>query len=181
MILSPCGEEYNVLRKKNNIIATDVAMEKISLSSLAIVLINFIVACSRFNNTDSMSIDVCAFDFLVLIILLLLNSIDILKAHKDYTSGCIKVERFVSVVSLVLSALIIVIALGKWLDFWNIDEGILHFEGKLSSIHSIIKTQAISLDFVIELYFISCIMQLIAKLFKFKIDNDIKKEILKGR
>lgn len=168
-----------MLRKRNNnTVTTDVAMEKISLSSLAIVIINFIIACSRFNSTDGLLIDVCGFNFQVLIILLLLNSIDILKAHKDYTSGCIKVERFVSVVSLILSVVIIVLPLGKWCGFWSIDAGFLYFQGKLSAIHTAMKTQAFGLNFVMDFYFASCLMQLFAKLFKFKIDYDIKNEIV---
>lgn len=165
-------------KKNNNSVSSVVSTDKISLSSLAVVAINFVVACSKYNNINSLSIDICSFDFLILIILLFLNSIDIFNAHKEFTSGCIKVERVASVASLVLSAIVICVAAGTWIKFWSIDCSSLIFEGRLSIIHTLTQVKAFNLDFVIDFYLASSAMQLVARLFKFKIDKDIKKEIL---
>lgn len=168
-----------MLKKKNtNIVSSVVSVHGISLSSLAIVLTNFIVACSKYNNINISSVDICSFDFLILIVLLALNSIDALNEHKEFTSGCIKIERIVSGISFVLSLIVICIVAGAWINFWSITDCSLTFNGRLANIHRITKVKMFDLSFVIDFYFVSSVMQLIASLFKFKIDKDIKKEIV---
>lgn len=172
-----------MVRMTNNSSPYVVPTSNVSLSSLAVVIINFISAGLKYNNTESFNIDVCSYEFLILIILLSLNSIDILVAHKGFKGGCIFWERLAARISLVLSSLIIGIAFGHWSGLLSINnmENVFAFNGRLSHIHLLLGKEKLGLDFVAEGYLLSSFIQLVAKLFKFKIDDDIKKEVLGKR
>ncbi len=172
-----------MIRMTNNSSPYAVPTSNVSLSSFAVVIINFVSALLKYNNTESYNLDVCSYDFLILIILLSLNSIDILVAHKGVKGGCLFWERLVTWISLGVSSLIIGIAFGHWsglLSIYNV-ENVFVFNGRLSHVHLLLNKEKLSLDLVAEGYLLSSFLQLVAKLFKFKIDDDIKKEVLGKR
>ncbi len=131
-----------------------------SFISICIILLNFINALMRFNQADFSNIDILDIGFVILIILLFINSLDVIVSFVRYKRNkLVKISKGFAWASIIGSGGILLMIASVIFNFCEICDGKLSFAGNFSFFNSVLHIPCFPIKYCMCIYLFAASFQ----------------------